>query len=239
MPRRKPRTQADRKALLGSAPLFSDFDDAALSSLAEVARSVHLEPREELFRKGEPGSQVYLLVEGCVKVMTTSRDGDDVVFGLMRPGEVLGELAVLSGGARTATVAGVEPAELLVLDRRDFLPVLRAHPDAALKLLEQLAESLRRLSEFVEDRLFLGLAPRLAKKLTELREKHGKTTEEGIRIDLHLNQTELGDLVGTTRESINKQIQLWRKQELVRFERETLTLLDPEEIERLAAMAGS
>ena len=80
-------------------------------------------------------------------------EGDDVVFGLMDPGEVFGELGLLTGGVRTATVTAVDSCELLVLDRRDFLPFLRSHPDAAINLLEALAERVRRISEFVEDTL--------------------------------------------------------------------------------------
>jgi CRP-like cAMP-binding protein len=156
----------------------------------------------------------------------------------MDPGEVFGELALLAdtGGVRTATVVALDECELLVLDRREFVPFLRAHPDAAIRLLETLAERLRRISEFVEDTLFLNLPSRLAKKLVALADAYGKESPEGLWIDLEVSQEELGDFVGTTRESINKQMKLWRDEGLARMEQGRITILNPRRIQALAGM---
>jgi CRP-like cAMP-binding protein len=228
--------RADLKRLLASVPVFCRLDDRELDALLEMARTKRLRAREMLFHKGDPGSQVFVILSGRLKVMTTSADGDDVVFGVMDPGEVFGELALLGGGTRTATVSALDPCELLVLDRREFLPFLRSHPDAAIKLLETLCERLRRISEFVEDTLFLNLPSRLAKKLLTLSSAYGKQTPHGLQIDLKLSQTELGDMVGTSRESINKQVKLWTEEGLVTMEHGTVTIRRPEQLEALAGM---
>ena len=106
------------------------------------------------------------MVDGRLKVLTTSVLGDDVVFNVITPGEVIGEGALLTGSPRTATIVAMEPCELIVIDRRDFLAFLRSHAEAAVALLEILALRLKGVSELVEDTQFLNLPLRLAKKLS-------------------------------------------------------------------------
>lgn len=228
----------ERRKLLAKVPLFGRLDPAEIDELLGRARVQKLSAREELFHKGDAGSQVFVILSGRLKVMTSSADGSDVLFGIMDPGEVFGELALLvAGGERTATVNAVEDADLLVLDRRDFLAFVRKQPDVAIKLLEVMAERLARISEFVEDTVFLNLPSRLAKKLLALRDAYGRDTEQGIRIDLRLSQQELGNMVGTSRESINKQIRAWEAEGVLQMERGTITIQDLDALEALAGFA--
>lgn len=220
-----------RRALLARAPLFARLDERELDSLLAVARARRVAAREELFHKGDQGSQLYLILSGRLKAMTTSAEGDDVVFSIMGPGEVFGEMGLLAGGRRTATIVALDAAELLVMDRRDFLPVLRSQPEVAIKLLEVLAERTRRVSELVEDTHFLNLPIRLAKKLTSLAARYGIQVEDGVRIDLKLSQTELGDLVATTRESVNKQVREWTQQGVLSMSGGYVTIHRPEWLE--------
>ena len=129
----------------------------------------------------------------------------------------------------------INRCELLVLDRRDFLAFLKRSPDVAVRMLGVLAERLKNVSEFVEDVQFLNLPVRLAKKLVLFADKYGSEEKGGaIKIDLKLSQEEWGDLVGTTRESINKQMRAWGDEGLIRIDAGFVTLLRPEVIERLA-----
>jgi CRP-like cAMP-binding protein len=231
--------RAERRRLLAGVPLFARLSERELDVLFQATRALALRAREELFHKGDPGSQVFVILSGRLKVVTTSSSGDDVVFGLMDPGEVFGELSLLlEGGTRTASVTAVDDCELLVLDRRDFLPFLRAHPEAAIRLLETLAERVRRVSELVEDTQFLNLPARLAKKLVSLAGAYGRPVEQGLLIDLPLSQEELGNLVGTTRESINKLVRSWTRRGLVTMKQGTITIHRPREIEILAGTLG-
>ena len=227
-----------RRELLAKGSLFSKLSDRELDDLVQVSRLMTLGAREELCHKGDPGSQVYLISKGRLKAVTTSAEGDDMVFNIMAPGEVCGELALLSGGRRTATITAIDESELIVLDRREFLPFLRSHPEAAIKLLEVLAERQLRLSELVEDTTFLNLPARLAKKLLSLSRAYGSETADGIRIDLKLSQGELGDLVATTRESINKQIKSWSAEGLVSMKNRVVTIHRIDDLEALAGFAG-
>jgi len=224
----------ERRALLARVPLFSSLAPRELDALVRVAHARRLAPREELFHKGDDGAQVYVVVRGKLKVLTTSAAGDDVVFNLHGPGEVIGEVALLAGLPRTASVVAIERSELLVVDRRDFLACVRREPELAVKLLSIMAERLKRLSELVEDTLFLNLPVRLAKKLCEVAATDGEETPEGTRIRLRLSQEEWGDLVGATRESINKQMRAWTEQGLIGLDRGHLVIRRPEAIRILA-----
>jgi len=227
-----------RRELLEKVGLFSKLSDRELDDLVQVSRVMKLRAREELCHKGDPGNQVYLISKGRLKAMTTSAEGDDVVFAIMGPGEVCGELALLSGGRRTATITTIDASELIVLDRREFLPFLKSHPEAAIRLLEVLAERQLRLSELVEDTTFLNLPARLAKKLVSLSGAYGIETSDGIRIDLKLSQSELGDLVATTRESINKQMKAWSEEGLVSMKTGIVTIHRIDDLEALAGFVG-
>jgi CRP-like cAMP-binding protein len=227
-------SQDQKRDLLANVPLFNGLAPKELDALIPAARTVTLKKREELFHKGDQGAQVYVLISGKLKALTTSDEGDDVVFSILGPGEVLGEIALLGGTPRTATVTAIDPCELLIIDRRDFIAFVRNHPDVAIKLLDVLAQRLKRVSELVEDTLFLNLPLRFAKKLLSLAQTYGQKHERGLRLDLKLSQEEWGDLVGTTRESINKQLRAWSDEGLISIDRGYIIIHDHGELERLA-----
>jgi CRP/FNR family cyclic AMP-dependent transcriptional regulator len=230
---------AERKReLLARLPLFANLAPREIDALAAVARSRSIASREELFHKGDAGTQVYAVVQGTLKIVTTSEEGDDLVLNLLGPGAVIGEVAVLCNAERSASVVALSACELLVIERRDLLAFLRAHPDASLALMAVLAQRLRSLSELVEDTLFLNLPVRLAKKLVALAESHGQRTPEGVRIDLKLSQGEWGDLVGATRESINKQLRAWTDRGLIRVDAGYIVIRRPDRLESLASRGG-
>ncbi|UCE85225.1 MAG: Crp/Fnr family transcriptional regulator [Deltaproteobacteria bacterium] len=227
----------ERSGLLARVPLFAGLTARELGDLVAVTRTRSLGAREELFHKGDAGSQVYIVVRGTLKALTTSEEGDDVVFSLMGPGELIGEIAFLGTSTRTATVTALAQSELLAIDRRDFLSFLKANPEASIKLMSVLAERVKRLSELVEDTLFLNLPVRLAKKLVHYAAIYGRKTDAGVRIDLKLSQEEWGDLVGATRESINKQLRAWSERGHIRLEGGYVVIEQPDELEKLAGCA--
>jgi CRP/FNR family cyclic AMP-dependent transcriptional regulator len=232
-----PLSKPEKHRLLAAAPLFTSLADEHLDQLASVARTRSLGKREELFHRGDEGTQIYVIATGKLKVLSTSVDGDDVMFNITGPGEMIGEVALFSGRPRTATVTAIEASNLLVLDRRDFLDCVRREPEVAIKLLGVLGEHIGRMSELVEDMLFLNLPVRLAKKLLRFARTDGEKTAEGWRINLKLSQEEWGDLVGTTRESVNKQLRAWSEEGVVRTDAGYLVILQPKALETLAGCA--
>ncbi len=227
-------TPSEKLRLLANVELFSDFSAKQLEAVSLVAHNKILQRREELFHKGDHSEEVYVIASGKLKVLTTSTEGDDVVFSILGPGEVFGEVALFGATLRTATVSAIEDCQLLVIDRRDFMSFLRTNPEVSVKLLSVLAIRLKRVSELVEDTLFLNLPLRLAKKLLSLSRAYGEEAAEGIRIDLQLSQEEWGDLVGTTRESVNKQMRKWTEAGIIQVDHGYVIILNPVELEKLA-----
>ncbi len=223
-----------RREMLARTLLFGALKEAQLDTLIQQSTSRRLTSREELCHKGDEGTQLFLIQSGRLKVVTTSTEGSDLTFTVMGPGEVVGELALLGAGIRTATISALERCDLLVIERRDFLQVLRENSEVAIQLLQILARRVARLSETMEDAQFLNLPARLAKKLLGLARAYGKEESEGIRIALKLSQSELADLVATTRESVNKQIGAWREEGILSMESGRIILHRAEALEDIA-----
>ena len=224
----------DRRELLRNVSLFSSLDERELDRLIQATTTRRLASKEVLFRKGDPGNQLFGVLTGSLKVTGVGTDGKDVVFRLMRPGEVVGEIALLDGEPRSATVAAVEAATLVTLHRRDFVPFLEQHPRAAIRLAAVMAERVRRLSERAEDRQTMSLPARLAKRLLALAEEHGARPVVGGPVEIRLSQQDLADLVGTTRESVNKQLRIWEDGGIVGLGRGRTVLKQPKLLAEVA-----
>jgi CRP/FNR family cyclic AMP-dependent transcriptional regulator len=225
----------DRRELLGSVSLFSSLGDAELELLLKATTTKQLKPKEVLCRKGDPGNQLYGVLSGSLKVSTTGSDGKDVMFGLMGPGEVIGEIALLDGEERSATVTAVEKTELLTLHRRELIPFLEKNPAAAIGLSVVLASRVRQLSDRAEDRQTMPLPGRIAKRLLALSEQYGKHPIVGGPVEVRMPQQDLADLVGTTRESVNKQLRAWEEAGIVELGRGKVILKRPEALEAVKA----
>lgn len=228
-----------RRASIARVPLFARLEPAQLDALAAATSTRRLAARESLYHKGDAASQVYVVVSGRLKVTSTAASGDEVVLNLLDAGEVVGELPLLVGGHRTATITALEATELVVLERREFLRFLREHPESTVTLLTEMAERVVRLSQYLEDTIFLGVGVRLAKRLLLLAEQFGEETDAGLVVSVKLSQGELASYVGTTRETVNKQIRAWSEAGVLAMESGRITILQRDELERLGGFAVS
>lgn len=226
----------DAAKALAQVPLFESLDPEDRAGLLAVSTVRRLPARKRLFRRGEPGRELFVLLRGRAKVAASTQEGRGAVFDYFEPGDVVGEIALLDGGPRTATVTTVSTCDFLVLARDHFLALLEREPRVAIRLLAACAERLRHTSELVEDVVFLGLPARLAKRLLHLGKEYGVETGAGLRINLKLSQRELGELIGATRESVNRQIGHWEAEHVLRFESGYITLLRPQALAALAAL---
>jgi CRP-like cAMP-binding protein len=167
-----------------------------------------------------------------VKLVLASPEGREVTVGLLRPGDFFGEMALLDGGPRSASVVALEAVETVTLERPPFVAVLEQHPEVSSALLAVLGDRLRRTDELIQDILFLDLPARLAKQLLGLGEEHGHRVPEGLRLDLHLSQSELAGMVGATRESVNRCLSAYADRGLLAIDRDGITLLKPDDLRR-------
>ena len=221
----------DKGSLLRAHPFFSGLDGRIVERLIPHALTRRVKKGTLLFRKGDAGTNLYAVCAGAVRVSSPSDQGKDAVFNLIVPGEVFGEIAFLDGGARTAEAVMIESGELMVIERRDFMPLLQDYPELALRLLEILCGRLRRTSEQVEDIVFLGLKARLAKALLYLYEHSSSKPQQKLKV----TQREISQLIGVSRESANKQLRAWERQKWLRLERGGLSIMSLDALKRLVS----
>ncbi|WP_157670037.1 Crp/Fnr family transcriptional regulator [Chitinibacter sp. GC72] len=203
----------DKAKLLSGSSLFCQLSYQELAELALHAQSRLVRAKQVVLAQGELSDEMYAVIHGRLKVMRSNSEGRELTLAILEAGEVFGELAMLDGGPRTATIEALEDCELLVLQRAMVDQYLNAHPLVMRSMIQTLCERLRSADELVQDTLFLPLPQRLAKVLRQLAQNHGDETAEGIRIDLKLTQQELANFVGATRESVNKQLSAWESQQ--------------------------
>jgi len=176
------------------------------------------------------------VLRGTLKMSSVSSEGKEVVFNLMNPGDCFGEIALLDGEARSTDAVAMSECELLVLQRRDFMPILEKRADVCLILLKVLCQRLRQTTEQVEDVLFRHLESRVAKALLHLAESVTLHMVPGSPVELHVSQRELGTIASGSRESVNKILQGWHKAGWIEHGKGTIVIRDLAAIRRLAAM---
>src|SRR6201985_853141 len=233
-----PRSMArSTLAVLRGHPIFCDLSPEALEQLCRYAKHFTLKRGATIFSKGDPGNKLFAVVTGTVKISISSVDGRSAILNLIAAGELFGEIAVLDGQARTADATANSNCELFSIDRRDFLPFVAAHPDLAMKFIELLCTRLRWTSHQVDKVILQNLPGRLAGALLRLAEKYNLAPSERT---IAITQQELSEMVGMTRESINKQLRVWAARNWVRLVHGAIVVLETEPLQELAdARAGS
>lgn len=215
----------DKKALLANSELLGGLDGEMLDRLLSMTVSRKLTKNETLFVKGDPGDSFFGVREGKIKIVTTSPSGKEVTLNIIEEGQFFGEIALLDGMDRTADAVAMEKTELMVIQRRDFIPFLEKHPKLCIQVMQLLCKRVRITSEMVEDAAFLPLDGRLAKRLLNLAELYGEEQDSGgVLIGLNLPQQELARMMGTSRESVNKQLQVWRAEGWIELARGRVTV---------------
>ena len=230
-----PKTGFDKHAILRGHPLFGHLGAEAIDRLASYSHSKSVSAGTTIFARGDPGNSLFAVCAGTVRISNRSTEGKDAVFNLINPGEIFGEIALLDGNPRTADALAVTNCDLMIIDRRDFIPMVTNSPEIALKLIEVLCARLRRTSEQVEDVIFLDLPTRLAKTLLWL--SKDATPAGGRRISI--TQREIGQIIGMSRESTNKQLRLWEDMKWIRLERGCVVVLSPGALEAIASAGAN
>jgi CRP-like cAMP-binding protein len=222
---------SDKHKLLSAHPFFRDFARPIIDRVVSRAITRRIKKGTVIFRKGDAGTNLCAVCTGSVRISVPSEQGQDAIFNVIPPGEIFGEIALLDGGPRTADAVAIEDSELLVIERRDFIPLVREHPELAMKLIEMVCARLRRTSEQVEDIVFLELPGRLAKALLQLHARAGGRPNNAIRI----TQRDLSQMIGGSRESVNKLLRDWQRRGWLKLQRGGLTLLAPKALADLGA----
>jgi CRP/FNR family cyclic AMP-dependent transcriptional regulator len=224
-------------SLLAEIPLFEDLSAADLEIVAQRTRQRRYKEGDTIFHRNDPGVALYVIITGKVKIHNETADGADCIIAILSEGDFFGEMAVIDGEERSADATTIEPTELLMLTRDDLHDILQRYPRISLRLLATLAGRLRRTNEAYQAYSTLDVNGRLALQLLRLSEQHGIVTTAGVRIDLRLTQTDLGALVGASRESVNKVMGFFRRQGYVSIDdKNQITVQNRKALGRLCEM---
>jgi CRP/FNR family cyclic AMP-dependent transcriptional regulator len=220
--------------VLTKAPLFAGMDDESAKALSSAMGSLRLSKGEVLFHEGENEDRLYVVVAGKIKLGRSGSAGRENLLAVLGPGQMFGELSVFDPGPRSTTATAVTACEIRTLEHDELMTWLTGHPEVAHGLLGQLAARLRRANDVVADLVFSDVPGRVAKQLLELARRFGDKRDDGVHVHHDLTQEELAQLVGASRETVNKALADFAARGWIRLEPRSVTLLDIERVERRA-----
>jgi CRP/FNR family transcriptional regulator, cyclic AMP receptor protein len=222
-----------KHASLQQSWLFSVLNQAERERLVDYVTERQFRKGDPLLERGRPGSNMMILVTGRARVTATSAEGREVTLMILEPGMTLGELALLDGKPRSADVVAMSACLVLLLERRDFLPLLTQNPDLSLRLMGVLCDRLRTTSLALEEVALTDIPTRLASLLLKLSTRYGLDGGQGRRIQLRLSQGDMSSLIAATRESVNKQLRSWRGQGILDEEDGHIIVKQPDVLQAL------
>src|SRR3954454_18456243 len=208
--------QAEFAVILKMNAMVADLGAEEIQRLSNLCHTQHLSNGEALFQKGDAGDALFGVRRGQVRIETGVSDGSRLTLNFMGSGDLFGEVAVIDGQTRTADATAGEASELFVLRREDFLAFLEREPKVAIKIMMLLCQRIRWQSERMEESMLQPLPVRLARRLCALAADFGS--------EVHISQEQLGVFVGAARESVNRQLQLWRKDGILDLQRGRILL---------------
>lgn len=225
----------DAARLLRETALFAGLDAEAAAELVKRLVRRTFRRGQPLFHQGDPGDSLYVIIEGSVAIVVSSENGDRMVLTTLHAPDVLGEIALLDGGLRSASAEPVEPVTALVLSRAVFLDLLKEQPPLADQLLRGLGALVRRLSEQAADFVFLDLGGRVAKALLRLAEDAGPGRNDPPT-EVTITQHTLAEMTGGTRQSINQILQSFAQRGYIEINSRRVLICDPEALARRAGL---
>jgi CRP-like cAMP-binding protein len=238
---RPPRIDAamKRDALLSSA-FFRTMRAAEIDEIIAFATERRFPRGTTIMSKGEPGSSLMAVLAGRIRIGNVSHDGKEVTLNVIGPGEIVGEIALLDGKPRSADAVAIEDTTVIVVERRDFLPFMLRHETLVERVLGVLCDRLRRTSTALEEIALFEVPARLARLLVKLAADYGRPVPGGdaVRIGIKLSQRDLSNLVASSRESVNKQLKVWRDAGIIDLVDGQLIVKRQKELEALYAQGG-
>jgi CRP-like cAMP-binding protein len=201
---------------LGRVPLFERLTRAELDTLAPLTQRKQFAAEQAVFFQDDPSDSLYVVLSGSAKVFRTSEDGRDRILMILRPGDAFGELAMIEGLPRSATVQTLEPTELLSLGRKEFEGFAQTHPEFLWKLLQSMCERVRKVNEDVLDLSFKDVPYRVLRLLSQLVARHGESGPDGWRITMPLSVRDLSSMVGSNTETVGRLLDRYESDGLVR-----------------------
>ena len=220
--------------VLARSGIFQGVDPEAAEALAREIETIEVRKGEVVFNEGEPGDSLYIVLAGKIKLSRRAPDGRENVLAVMGPSDQFGELSVFDPGPRTATATAVTDVKMARMPQTVLRPWVEARPEVGERLLRVLARRLRRTNDSVADLIFTDVPGRVAKALLQMADRFGSREHDGLRVKHDLTQEELAQLVGASRETVNKALADFVHRGWIQLQGKSVVVLDEDRLRRRA-----
>jgi len=220
---------------LKNVPIFSELNDDTLIKLSQLGTLKSFEKDSIILSEQEAGSALFVMVTGKVKVARVSNDdkNKEVILTLLNPSDFFGEMALLDGLARSATVTSIEDSQVFIIQRNDFLDLIQQHPEVSIALLQELTQRLRAAGMKIKALSLKDAEGKVATVLLQLADDMGKIKQGVVEIEKLPYQHELANMAGTSRETISRALHTFAKKGLVELEGAKLRITSYEKFKDL------
>jgi CRP/FNR family transcriptional regulator/CRP/FNR family cyclic AMP-dependent transcriptional regulator len=213
--------------------LFAGLSKAELQMIARITEQRQYRRNQVIIKTGEQGNVFFLLIEGAVSVGVEGNRGKAITLGILYPNDFFGEMALLDGLPRSATVTALRESQVLVIARKDFLECIQRVPQIATKIIVTLSLRLRQADQQVGNLALLSAPRRVAHTLLDLALEHGYRMDKGVAIDLHFTRQELAALAGVSRETFARLLSKFQQLGVLTIERRRFLIPDLPRLEEL------
>ena len=213
-------------------PLFSSLTDEELEAILRLSFKLKYPKKKIVFIENEEGDKLYIILRGSVKVTKISKSGEEIILAILHKGDFFGDMSLLDGKPRSATVISIEDSELMLINRRNFEKVVEKYPTIAFKLLNELTSRLRKADELIGNLAFMDVTGRIAGILLKLAEEHGQQTDDGILIKSRPTHQAIANMVGASRETVTRVFKQLEDKKYIMMSGKDVTICDKENIKR-------
>jgi CRP/FNR family cyclic AMP-dependent transcriptional regulator len=211
---------------LMDVPIFTDLDKETLGKIASLGRRRAYEKDSVILLEEDIGSALFVIIKGKVKVSRSSNDGKEVIFAILGPSDFFGEMAILDGLTRSATVAAIEDSELFIIQRNDFIKLLKTYPEVSISLLQELTKRLRTADLKIKALSLKDAEGKVAAVILQVANDIGKIKQGKVEIEKLPMYRDLANMAGTSRETLSRTFRSFAKKGLIEQEGYKLTIVD-------------
>jgi len=218
---------------LSYVPIFSDLPPSELEKIEKVGTRKKYNKNEIILKEDEAGSALFVIISGKVKVARTSPDGKEVILSILNESDFFGEMAIIDGQTRSATITAIEDTELFIIQRNDFITLLTKHPEVSLSLLQELTKRLRAADVKIKALSLKDAEGKVATVLLQLADDIGKIKHGQVELENLPNQQDLANMAGTSRETISRTLHAFAKKGLIEIDGSKIRITDYEKFKEL------
>jgi CRP-like cAMP-binding protein len=219
--------------LLKKVPLFAEFSDSDLVAVASLAQTRRYAKHAVLVYEGDPGDALFIVTAGNVAVTRVSNDGKETILSILKDGDFFGEMGVLDASPRSATIKALRDVEVAILARKDFLDLLSKSPHMSLSLVLALSSRLRATNQAIQAAAYQDIRTRLASLLINLEKNFGEKADGGVRLTLRLTNQEMANMIGTTRETVNRMLNRFWDEKMIDMRTANIVIADHDRLQAI------